>query len=171
MQDAGSPEGPSQFELQLWDAAASSQASAAASSAGCATTPVLDFCQQSGGPANALVLLRCSNPPGRPCRVRVAAYTSACPGGPQPQAVAIDAGGSGSSSAALDSGGGDLAAAPPTDGGSSGGSTAGGSSAVSPTVWVIAGVSVGAALLIGERGCWWWGGPASQLASQLAKAV
>ena len=155
-QDASSPEGASQFDLQLWDATSNNQLAAAlASASGCATTPVVDPCQQSGGPADVQVRVRCANPPGRPCRVRVAAYASACPDGPPPQVAVVTDGGGGSSggvgggsTAAVDSSRPDqMTAQPPSS--SSAVTSDGSSSGVSPTVWVVAGVSVGAALLIG----------------------
>lgn len=137
LQDAASPEGPSEYVVELLSDAGSPQAAQAV--AGCATTAVVDGCQ-SAGPAPASIRLRCNNQ-NRPCSVRVAAYMSPCPGGPQPQQLAEPAG---VQSAARPPPANlvGLPSPPPPIDSSSGG--------VSSTTWVIVGVSAGAALLLGE---------------------
>ncbi len=164
-QDAGS--GPSEYSLELWDATANSLAASATSAgaAGCATTPVVDFCESSGGPAAVQVRLACLNTDGRPCKVRVAAFMSPCPGGPPPAAVPSVDGGSGSSGGgtaneqpeatpqpAADVAAGDPAAEADGIWGAMKGSGSKGSSGISTTTWIIIGVAAGAALLAGEAG-------------------
>lgn len=136
-QDATSPEGPSQYSLELLHGSSSPQPVTAV--AGCATTPVADDCQ-ADGPAPASIQLRCLNG-DRPCRVRVASYVSPCPGGPQPLALAA---GEQAGTCPPPAQPGGLPAPPPLfPDGSSGG--------VSTTTWVIVGASAGAALLLGKQ--------------------
>lgn len=186
LQDADSPQGPSQYELELWQEGSSGsdgqQRAAVTSATGCATTPVVDSCPT---PAAVSILLRCLNA-DRPCRVRVAAYMSGCTGGPQPQAVAVgDSSESDSSESSGTTGAAAASPTPATASGSpstassgsgsvnSGGSSSGG---ISSTTWIIIGVSVGSVLVagrasarirasscpwLGERGACWPALPAS----------
>lgn len=167
MQDGASS---GEYALELWDAATGSRAAEAASAGGCATTPVYDAC--ADGPAAVEVRLRCINgggSGGEPCQVRVAAYMSACPGGPQPQAVALDGGSnSGGDSSSTGSGAADAETTPspppsnsPAPGSSSdtGSDSSGDSSGddsfagLKTTTWIAIGVGAAALLLVGGCAC------------------
>ena len=166
-QDADGSSGPSEYSLELWDASSGTLAAGAASAgaAGCATTPVVDFCVAAGGPAAVQVWLACWTADGRPCSVRVAAFMSPCPGGPPPAAVAVDgneSSGSGSSSSGSSSGGGGNASegtAQPGDPAAEADGIRGAvknlgskdGSGISTTTWIIVGAAAGAAIIAGEE--------------------
>ena len=161
-QDVDGSSGPSAYSLELWDASGGTLAAGTASAGaeGCATTPVVDFCAAAGGPAAVQVRLACLNADGRPCRVRVAAFMSPCPGGPPPTAVAVG-NGEGTNSGSSSSGGGDATAgtAQPGDPAAEADGIRGAvknlgskdGDGISTTTWIIVGAAAGAALIAGEE--------------------
>jgi hypothetical protein len=143
-----------EYAVEHVDSGSGALQAQAVAAAGCATTPVVDSCA-AGGPAAVTIRLRCLSGTA-PCRVRVAVYLSACPGGAQPQVVAVNgdnataAAPQRATQAGEQPGGPPLPApvAAPTSSSDSDSMLGG----VSATTWIIVGVSAAAVLALG--GLW-----------------